>query len=1455
MIVRKPLIILSVLTLLYGGYYWGIPAAVNIKHNISYVERKVLNDAGVRIKITDPKIKMGLTPAIWLMAENTSILNGDNTSALSLDHTAVKINILPLIFGKIHIGNFSADSINANFIYTKEGELKLGEYTLPQVQNTGFKLNKAYMRIGNYKINIKDYKQNKNVTLDGEYLVNEFKNNKRIKLATNAILYVNKKSSEIMADIDVKLPLNKISKDQFKVNGRISNLDLGDFSEYAKALPESKIDSLSGHVDIIAGTDEKENNDKSIFAQISLNKPHIMYKDKDRSIYCNDNLELKAHLETIKNGLNLSDVKIKSKGIDVSVNGKVTKLNASMPHVDMNIKIGNSRTEKFIPLMPGEEDLLPDVNLLTLKRNPFYGDINGELNVKGKADTANVDGKIVVKNGYLNAPLPHNTPLADIVLEFAGTDMYMDVKVPAPINQMVYVKGTTGLYNRYADLDITSTENVDLKTAQIVLNPLHEILKFELGPVPIMDIRGIGNIKLKVKGTKEEPHTWGQFNFRNTTASFLDIHNMTLVNGEGSLDFDDELAHFYTKQATMYGKPVVIDGTCSLYGDMKFDVEAKDQDLANLLNIIKSSPMLADIQNLISPINSGHGKTDLILQLNGKVPDVKNIVFNKNIFAKGFIKLYSATVNLMGMNVSNISGDINFENLNTDFNLTSDLENSNLKMSGKMDDKNIDVNVLSDKFVLKDGLKFINYKLPEDLGKITTSFEASYKGAIEKINSAGLNVSGKIYAFKGQNLSLENSYFGIKNGDLKMSPIKGFYKSSPYYIKLSAENILSNKQSLNGDFNIQNFDLKYLKGLPVKNLSGTVNLKGQIKNNGIYSDINLNDISFAYNPLKIKINTGKAQIRKDTVILNKINAYAEDTPVFIDGKINKIFTKNPELNLNFGSRLTQNFADAAYNNNSVYPLKIKGDVRLSSAITGTINAIHNKTRLHIGKDSGVYYMGSTIGSLSSDNDIPTSSVDILIDNILYNNGIKINILEYNNITPEKRVQPQLNASGYIEFLKNNDLRFNNFKIKTQKPTDAKIFNIVFRKPLIKDDVFTSDLLINGKASAPYLLGKFHITDINMPVFDANINDINLDFRKDKIYLNSKGNILTSAVTTSAILKNKLTAPLVFEDININLETININKITDFLRDYDVNSTRTYTIASSQVPDFGGIIIKKSKITADNIKIKELNAKDFTAYVTLNDKMQLDVPSYKFNIAGGISTGSIKYNLLNHIVNISAKVKDANAQTITETLTDLKGQVFGNVAGEINVYCNGKSHDACIQTLCGNGSFEITNGRMPKLGSLEYLLKAGNLIKSGFTGLSIKGIVDLITPYKTGQFDSIKGSYELTNGIANNLKIYSSGKALNIFVNGSYNLNNQISDMRIFGALTNSFSSIIGKIGSASLNTLFNTIPWVNISDIPKDQSDDIKQIPNGENAIRMFNAIIYGDINGNDYVKSFKWLK
>lgn len=154
----------------------------------------------------------------------------------------------------------------------------------------------------------------------------------------------------------------------------------------------------------------------------------------------------------------------------------------------------------------------------------------------------------MVANAYMVKPIP-NAEKAIIKIKFIGDKLNLDVKVPTSPTETVYVKGPINLYNdKYADLNITSTNNVDLKTAQIVLNPLHDILHFELGPVPIMDIKGKGGINLHVVGTRENPHGWGQFHFKNATVSFLDIHNMVLNNGSGTLDFNNQNTFSKPKQ-------------------------------------------------------------------------------------------------------------------------------------------------------------------------------------------------------------------------------------------------------------------------------------------------------------------------------------------------------------------------------------------------------------------------------------------------------------------------------------------------------------------------------------------------------------------------------------------------------------------------------------------------------------------------------------------------------------------------------------------------------------------------------------------------------------------------------------------------------------------------------------------------------------------------------------------
>ena len=164
--------------------------------------------------------------------------------------------------------------------------------------------------------------------------------------------------------------------------------------------------------------------------------------------------------------------------------------------------------------------------------------------------------------------------------------------------------------------------------------------------------------------------------------------------------------------------------------------------------------------------------------------------------------------------------------------------------------------------------------------------------------------------------------------------------------------------------------------------------------------------------------------------------------------------------------------------------------------------------------------------------------------------------------------------------------------------------------------------------------------------------------------------------------------------------------------------------------------------------------------------------------------------------------------------------------------------------------------MPKLGSLEYLLKAGNLLKGGLTGLSINSVIDLIAPSRTGDFSEIYGIVRIKDGVARNIEISSKGDDLSLFIDGTYNFATSIADMEVLGILSRKISTMFGPIGNMSINTLFNLIPGV---DLTKDSPviERINKIPGIElssKAYRKFIAEIKGNINGDDYVTSFKWI-
>lgn len=1472
---------LLTVTVLYGGYYFGIPAVLNRPGNVDFLKTFIKKEYGFDTRITNPRIKMGYLPAIWIKADGFEILNNDNSEALSFKGITTRVKLLPLILNKAEISHFDADSLHVNLIFDKNSQLKLGQYPLIGLSQPKVTVNKAVVELDEYKISLKDETVDKNIILNGkDFILYDFTNNKRIKFAADSDLYVGKEVSKIRADVDVKLPLNKITQDKIHINGKISNLNLADFSSYAKYLSQNKIERLSGIINLNVSTATGLDNHKLLKGDIEIDNLGIMQKDISASIYCKNKININTNLSLIQNGIEINELTFKSKGIDTFLSGKVEKLNSKNPVSDLKLSINKSRVEDFLPLIPSEENIAPQFNLYLLKKYKYFGDIIGHLEIKGRFPEPSITGNILSTQGYLINPIPNNTPKATIKLKFRGDNALLDAVVPASQTQTVYVKGPIEVYkDKAVNLLIKSTNSVDLKTAQNVLNPLHEILKFDLGPVPIMDIRGKGNINLHVVGTVKDPHAWGVFNFTDTTASFLDIHNMTLTNGRGYLKFDDQNTRFVTETAYLHGKPVSVDGTCTLLGVLNFKVSGLNQKTDDLLKIIQTSPMLKDIQSLISPIKTATGLVNLNLNLTGEVKDIYDVVFNKNIFANGKLELINNNVALNDapINLKNLSGNINFKNFDADFNLSSSIDKSKIRTNGSLKNMILNANVISDKFTLADGLKIAageNKKIPflNDLATISTSFIAHYKGPIDKIDYNALFVKGKVYGNRGSKsiLITDGGTFELNNSHFKLSPIHGTFNSNAYILTADITNILSQKQDVNGYFSMNNINLANLEDFKkldifptkfnpddIKDMHGVLDMTARIRHNDLTFFTQLGGTEFTYVPkhMKVKFNGGNVLIRNNMLSLNNINAYFGEMPVFVDGKIYN-FYKKPDLSLYINAKPTQEFFDQFFNNKAVYPIKLKGDVNISSRLSGPKDKISAKTEVKIAENSNIYYMGATIGDAMN-------PVKLYLDNIYTPKWVKINNFTYDKIISSQNnknfANTQLTSNGTVEFLPDNNLAFKNFKVKTENPTDAKIFNIIFRKPFMKQGIFTSDLVINGTALNPKILGKFEITSIDIPFFDSTINEVGLDFKPDKIYITSKGVVLTNRINLSAVMKNNLTPPFRIEDLKIKLNDLNINKITEAIRDYETDLYRSKSGTSSNYENFdlSQIVIKKAQIAADTIKVKNISAEDFTTELSFNEKMVLDIKNFKFKLAEGFVDGSLKYDFLSNKINMLMNMKDSNAQIISEALFDLHNQIFGSITGNVTLSCDAKNNETCSNTLAGTGYFIVANGKMPKLGSLEYLLKAGNLIKGGITGLSINSIIDLITPLKTGEFDSISGNMNISNGIAQNINIYSNGKDLNMYLKGTYNFSNAMADMNVYGTLSNNITSVFGKVKNVSLNTLLNTIPWINKNELDPETLSEINQIPNygSQNIYRIFNAEIFGDINGNNYVRSFKWIK
>jgi len=1411
----------------------------NLSHNSDY-----------QINIDNPSVRLYFTPILKFKANSFAVKSKISDDVVRADNLYVKIRILPLLSGRLHINILKSDNMFIKKELQKEAVL-----------NKNFFENLKNIRYAIDNINLVNF----NSIFTAEDTVSPIvysgqafnfnKRNRYLKLSMDSKLVSKEISSRIF--LNLFLPKNNnIDKTNFDIE--ISNLDLKFLGEFFKNFLPNEILGIDGKTDIFANKQELKMN----FSDFK-----ILYKNNDYSVIFPQRLFVKSKFSIIQDCINLKSTEIKANNkVNLQLNGTIKDyFGKTLPDFDLHLIINKSKVEDLVQMIPPFK--VEEFDCYKLKKYKFYGNILGNLSITGKPPEPNINGKIFINEGILIKPIPNATSGATIKLAFTGRNVNYDVNVPAGNGQKVWVKGTQELYNvKYADLTVKSTNAVDLHSAEEVVNPLHEILNFVVGPLPILNVYGNGNINLLVKGNRTSPHAWGVLNFNNTDVNFIEIPDLKLKGAEASINFNDSNAIFKTTKGTVNNKDFSITGTCNFNGEFDFDAVSENQPAYELYNAIQTSTMLDDIKKMIPKVDSISGLADLKLKIYGTVKYIEDLKLNKNAFAKGSIKLKNNVINVQGVVADKVNAEIKPDGTSATALIKAYIGESPLNISAKIKNNIAELSANIPKF----NLNYITGEYnPNNNCLPIVSINARYKGDINEIEYDKLNFDAKIIPQTSELLNFNSGQILMNNGKLAVKNLD-FYINNPsnrVNTNFQISDLFTQTPQPNGILRLNISDLRVLneifgkKFLPEKfnNIlkdyefeNGSLNINAKFNNGKITTESDLSGLRFNYLPLElpIEIINGKFSIKDNDLKLKTFNILADKMPIMIDGEIKDV-TDKQMFNLYLNSKPRQDFIDKFVNKNNIYPLKIKGDIIYKAILKGVPNDYDLESEINLAKESSIYYYGATVGDIEN-------AITLNLDSKIRNKrDIKIREFLYDKIIDSQNgKQTNLNmlkVKGGFSLLK-DDIEFKDLHVKTSNPTDVRIFNLIFGKPNIKQGQFTSDFKMRGKLSNPKIIGDFHIVETNIPFLDTTMKNIEFLFKDRTLEIKSKGEVFGNDVSAEAILKNKLTKPYNIEKAIITTKDMNLNRIVDKLKSAEADNEQSQDNIGNF--DINSIVANSIKLKADNVILRNIHATDFDAEISLNENRLLEMKNFKFNIAQGHLNGNYSYNLKNDYITLNMDADSISANDITWAIFDLQNQIFGDMTGKIELACNGKTFEGCMKTLSGNTTFNVKDGRMPKLGSLEYLLKAGNLVKGGITGLSINSVADLISPMRTGEFSDIFGTISIKDGVAENIEITTQGKDLSLFICGTYNLSTSIADMEVLGLLSRKISTMLGPIGNISVNTLFNLIPGVDLSK-ESELIKNINKIPGIElsnKAYRKFVAKIMGNINGDDYVTSFKWI-
>lgn len=1464
-------------------YVCFLPKMINIEQKLPIVEKIVKEYTEKTLQTENVEIKTYPSFAIKVSAKSINIYNKDKSKFFSANNPSVKIQPLDLIFKTLKIDKLCANNVVLD-ISDFQDKIYSGKFEkLPELP-VNLDASRASIKIENYQILFKDKYLNKNISLKGQKFDLMPASRKLSKLTTDGSWDIDSKICSFNLNIESNFFIkNKPNLEGYFAEGNISNIDLETISPYLNTFTDYK--NAKGKIDVKINSVKSKHKDNLTEINVSMKDISINEGNLSRQIVAKGLTTVKARLFASGKVLDFEELKIDNKNFGFLMSGKIQNYQKEIPNLDLKFKILPSKAENVLDIIP--HGILKELDVV--KDAGVFGDVVGDFSVKGKSPKIEMSGDINASNVHAVRAFK-KTHTGKIDMHFVDTKSEINVEVDTPHGAKFLLTGNADVDQSVPSKFDMHTQNGDipLDMVRAILVPVSQLFNFQLGPVPLFNIKsGTGNAELHITGTREMATINGFVNIINGKATFDGV-NANLNNINLRLDFKDKNVGFKTKTATVNGYPASVYGLCTLLGEVNLHIDSNKINANTLKTVVTTSSLTKEMADSLNSLEKLNGNVKFAIFLHGQVDRFSKDLAKEmqKLKIDGYVQMFGNTIQLkgFGMPISSVFGKIDFteshiKGNNLKIKIGSSPLTASISSTIPKDNKKADLTVSANGngLNLNDTLNFVSKanlangisinSIPDLNTRHSLKMTANINGdnidlrkifAELKITSANVNkqffiptgeilVSGGDVAINKLSLRAEKSTLNM-NGK-----IQKFYAKRPAYdLTINGSNVAV--KALCDLANLVPQTKSIIKQF--KDISGTVNISLKATDRGLSGYTDFRNLHFRHIKSDVPVSFSYLPIKITNKMINLKNVVGEvgrtgATPIFSNITIEN-YQKVPIIKGTIAAKPTTLFVERYVNTKLSHPVKLTGDIGINVNVSGSVDSLGIYPTIKINKDSDISYLSANLG----DSDVLR---EITGEMFLKPKNLQIKKLDYIKYPTandgKKHAVPMWTMNGIFKKSKNIYLP-QNVNFTTHQDLPAKMLNFVFKKSLIKSGTFNCILRLHNNGKTSKIIGVSNISNAEIPIYNLKIKNGKLSADEKHINLKADGDLVSTKYQIQTQIDNSSALPVKIKNVEIKTQYLNLARLISVINQWSIDSYKDSklktAVSTIKVSD---ILIEKGVLAVKSIDFRSCPIEDFKAVFSLDKNSILKIDTDSFKITNGNAFGSITYNIKNGETKSNVRMKGVDSNVIASSFLGLKNQITGKLDGNANITTIGLNDRDRLKNTNGIIGFHMEDGTIPKLGSIEYLLRASTLLRSGLTSLSVNNFIELLKPFKTGTFSKISGCLYLKNGILEDIAVFSQGENLSLYLTGDYDIGESESHTIVYGKLGKKTEGLLGPVGNLSASTLFALIPR---SDNVTEYEKEISKIPDIEyknQDVRIFRATVDGDINIDRVSTSFKWIK